>query len=154
MAASYIFGLTASDVAAELSGIDADNIGASTDKLTTTLITGFINDGAGKLNTVLDKSGITSGASMDADAHQVCALAVKSYAIHKSLLVLGITGPVMEAARDEWLAVYTEYSNRPQQLGDEYADGLTVAADSLSSFSNTTRLDRIDADVPIDEWLE
>ena len=154
MAASYIFGLAASDVAGELPGIDADNVDASSDKLTTTLITSFINDGAGKLNVVLDKSGIESGSGMDADTHQVCAVAVKNYAIHKSLLVLGITGPVYEAARDEWASVYTEYSNRPQQLGDEYADGLTVAVDSLTSFNSTNRLGRIDADIPVDEWME
>lgn len=153
MAASYIYGLSASDVAGELPGIDSDNIGASTDKLTTTLLTGFINDGAAKLNTVLDKSGITASATMDADTHQVCAVAVKNYAIHKALLVLGITGDVYEAARDEWASTYTEYSNRPQQLGDAYSDGLTTAIDSLDSFNSSSRTDSINNDIPVDEWM-
>lgn len=153
MAASYIYGLAASDIAAEIPGVDDSNIGASTEPVSTTDLTNWINDGAGRLNAVLDKSGITAGASMDADTHQMCTIAVKAYAIQKALLVMGETGPAYEAAREEWAAIYTEISNRPQQLGDAYDDGLTVAVDSLSTYSSTSRRSVIDDDVPVDEWM-
>ena len=89
MAASYIYGLTAADVAAEIHGVDDANIGASTEPVSTTNLTTWINDGAARFNTVLQKSGITPSASLDADAHQAIATGVKMYAVHKALLVLG-----------------------------------------------------------------
>lgn len=154
MAASYIFGLTATDVAGELPGIDANNIDVSSDKLTTTLLTTFINDGAARFNSVLDKSGITASASMDADTHQMVASGVKSYAIHKALLVLGLGDTSSSiAAEREWLAIYAEISNRPQQLGDAYDDGLTVAIDSLGAYNSSSRKDTINNDIPVDEWM-
>lgn len=153
MAASYIYSLVAADVAAEIPGVDDANIGASTEPVSTTDLTNWINDGAAKLNAVLDKSGITASASMDADTHQVCAAAVKAYAVMKALLVMDSTGAAYEAARDEWNGVFAEISNRPQQLGDEYSDGITTVLDSLSAFNSTTRTDTIDSDVPVDEWF-
>lgn len=153
MAASYIYSLTAANIAAEVPGIDDSNIGASTEPVSTTDLTNWINDGAAKLNTVLDKSGITASASMDADTHQVCAAAVKAYAVMKALLVIGDAGPAFEAARDDWTSVYTEISNRPQQLGDEYGDGITVAVDSLSAYNDTDRLNALDSTPPIDEFF-
>lgn len=153
MAASYTYGLAAADVAAELAGVDDANIGANTEPVSTSDIDNWINDGSAKLNLVLDKSGITASASLDADTHQALAAAVKDYAVMRTMLVLGATGPAFELARDNWASVYAEYSNRPQQLGDAYEDGLSVAIDSLDSFNNTARKDVIDSDVPVDEWL-
>lgn len=130
MAASYVYGLTHADVVAELPGIDAQNIGAAGGKITTGDITQWINDAAAKFNAMLDKSGIEGSATMDADAHDAIAAAVKAWAVEKCLLVLGITGEPLTSARETWHVVYAEYSNRPQQLGDAYADGYTVNIDS------------------------
>lgn len=132
MAASYIYGLTAADVAAEIHGVDDANIGASTEPVSTTNLTTWINDGAARFNAALRKSGITGSASMDADAHQAVAVGVKMYAVHKALLVLGHTGPSLDAAEREWLSIFAEYSNQPQQLGDAYDDGLTTATDGIT----------------------
>jgi hypothetical protein len=130
MAASYTWGVLAADVAAELHGIDDAAVGAATTPVSTTNLTTWINDGAGRFNAVLAKSGITPSASVDADAHQAIATGVKMYAAHKAMLVMGVMGPALDEAKMEWLAIYTEYSNRPQQLGNAYAGGLTTASDS------------------------
>jgi hypothetical protein len=154
MAASYIYSLTAADVAAEIPGVDDANIGASTEPVSTTDLTNWINDGAARFNSALDKAGITASASMDADAHQMVAAGVKAYAAHKAMLILGMGDTASAvAAEREWLAIYAEVSNRPQQLGDEYDDGLTTSIDSLSTFNSTSRTDTIDSDVPVDEWM-
>lgn len=130
MATSYDYSISAADVAAEIPGVDDANIGASTEPISTTDLDNWINDGASKLNAVLDKSGITASASMDADAHDTLKAAVRAYAVHKAMLVLGETGSLLGETRDRWNTVYAEYSNRPQQLGDAYDDGLTVNIDS------------------------
>lgn len=130
MAASYTWGVVAADVAGELHGIDDANIGASTTPVSTTNLTTWINDGASRFNTVFAKSGGTPSADVDADAHQAIATGVKMYAAHKAMLVMGVMGPALEEARNEWLAIYTEYSNRPQQMGNAYGDRLTTASDS------------------------
>ena len=132
MAASYIYGLAASDVAGELAGIDDAAIGASTTPVNTTNLTTWINDGAARFNAALAKSGIDVGASMDADAHQAIATGVKAYAVHKALLVIGHMGPALDAAEREWLSIFHEYSNQPQQLGDAYVVGLTTATDGVT----------------------
>lgn len=130
MSASYVYGLTYADVVAELPGIDAQNIGAAGGKINTGDITVWISDASAKFNAALDKSGIEGSATMDADAHAAIAAGVKAWAVEKCLLVLGITGEALTAARETWHVVYAEYSNRPQQLGDAYADGLAVNIDS------------------------
>lgn len=130
MAASYTWGVVAADVAAELHGIDDSNVGAATSPVSTTNLTTWINDGAARFNTVFAKSGGTPSATVDADAHQAIATGVKMYAAHKAMIVMGVMGPALDEARNEWLAIYTEYSNRPQQLGGGYADRLTTASDS------------------------
>ena len=136
MAASYLWGVVAADVAGELHGIDDASIGAATTPVSTVHLTTWINDGASRFNTVARKSGITPGADVDADAHQAIATGVKMYAAHKAMLVMGVQGPALDEARNEWLAIYTEYSNRPQQLGTAYADGLTTASDSSTKADN------------------
>lgn len=130
MAASYTWGVVAADVAGELHGIDDTSIGASTGPVNTTNLTAWIDDGSSRFNTILAKSGITPGASVDADAHQAIATGVKMYAAHKAMLVMGVMGPALDEAKIEWLSIYGEYSNRPQQLGQAYSDGLTTASDS------------------------
>lgn len=151
MAASYLYSLTSSDVIAQL-GIDGQNIGAATQPVSTADLTTWLNDGAGRFNSVLAKSGITADANLDADAHQMIASGIKAYAVHKALLVMGHTGPMLDAAEREWLAIYAEISNAPQQLGAAYDGGLTTASDGVSStdragydgfFSTTTGKDII-----------
>jgi len=128
--ASYTWGVVAADVAGELHGIDDAAIGAATSPVNTTNLTDWIDDGSARFNSVLAKSGITASASLDADAHQNIATGVKMYAAHKAMLVMGVMGPALDEAKAEWLTIYTEYSNRPQQLGTAYSDGLTTASDS------------------------
>jgi hypothetical protein len=127
---SYDYSVTATLVAGELPGIDDANIGANTEPISTTNLTAWINEGAAIMNAIVLKSGITPSASMDADAHDTLFAAVKAYAIHKALLVLGISGPVLDAARDVWNTAKAHYSNRPQDLGDAYTDGSTVTIDT------------------------
>ena len=130
MSASYTWGVLAADVAGELHGIDDAAVGAATTPVSTTNLTAWIDDGSARFNTILAKSGITPGATIDADAHAAIATGVKMYAAHKAMLVMGVMGPALDEAKMEFLAIYTEYSNRPQQLGAAYSDGLTTASDS------------------------
>lgn len=130
MAASYTWGVVAADVAAELHGIDDTSIGVATTPVNTGNLTSWIDDGSSRFNTILAKSGITPGASVNADAHQAIATGVKMYAAHKAMLVMGVMGPALDAAQNEWLAIYAEYSNRPQQLGGAYSDSLHTNSDS------------------------
>jgi len=132
--AVYTYSLAASDVSAELP-IDAGTVGASTEPLSTTDISQYIEDGAGKLNAALEKAGVSVSASMDEEAHAACTEAVKSYAVAKSLLVLGVTGALYDQAWSRWQYVYSEYSSRPQQLGDAY-----------SGSSVSTNIDDIEVD--------
>lgn len=129
MAASYTYGLSASDVTGELPG-NVASVGAATTPVNTSDITQWIDDASAKMNAMLDKSGIEAGASMDADALSACATAVKSYAIWKTLSVMGVTGPLLDNARRVWTETFAEFSNRPQSLGDAYDDGLTVNIDT------------------------
>lgn len=137
MTTSYDYGLVAADVVAEVPGIDGGNIGASTEPVSTTDIGVWLNEGAARINALLDKSGITASASMDVDAHDSLAAAVKAYAVAKTLAVLGITGALYNDARDRWNTIWALYSNRPQDLGTAYDDGLTV---------------NIDTDTKSDDW--
>lgn len=130
MAATYDYNVTAADVAAEIPGVDDANIGANTEPLSTTDLTQWINEGAAKMNAVLDKSSISASDDLDDDAQEALVAAVKGYAVFRAVSVLGITGPVLDAARDAWNTAYSEYSNRPQQLGDAYTEGYTVNIDS------------------------
>ena len=130
MAASYTWGVLAADVAGELVGIDDSAIGVATTPVATGNLTQWIDDGSAKFNAVLKKAGITPSASLDADAHSAVAAAVKMYAAHKAMLVMGVQSQALDEAKMEWLSVYTEYSNRPQQLGDAYVGGVTVASDT------------------------
>jgi len=137
MAASYTFGVTAAQVTRELP-VNSANVGPNTDHVSTTDIDQWINAAAAKLNAIAKKSGVVTSSDMDVDAHDAIADAVRAYAVWMSLGVMGITGQVATDARDRWQAVYAEYSNRPQQLGDAYADTYTVQTD--------------DADVIGDAW--
>lgn len=130
MAASYTFGVVAADVAAELPGIDASQIGASTEPVSTTDLTTWINDGSAKLAALLASAGITASASMDADAHDTIAAAVREFAVYRALLVMGVGGDRLREAREAWQITWALYSNRPEQLGDAYTDGLTVTVDT------------------------
>ena len=141
MSASYTYSVSASDVAAELPGIDDANIGASTEPLSTTDLTAWISEGAAKMNAIAARSGIDTGVGMDADAHEAIAGAVKAYVVHKALAVLGVTGELLTGARDRWNTVYAEYSNRPQQLGSAYADALSTSVDTATTTDSWSFID-------------
>jgi len=126
----YVYGLTYTDVAAEIPLIDAGSIGAATEPISQADLTTWIEDGAGKLNAGIAKSGLTPSANMDADAHAALVEAVKGYAVHKALAVLGVTGTLYVDARQRWESVYKEYIDRPQNLGTEYTDAYTLELDS------------------------
>ncbi len=139
MAARY--GLTSTDVIAELPGVDPQNIGAATQPVSTGDVTQWINDGAAKFNAVLLKSGITPSASMDADALDAVARAVKAYAVWMTLTVMGRTGATVTNARDAWQTAFAQFSNRPQDLGDAYADGTVVNIDSDTNSEDWSFID-------------
>lgn len=130
MAASYTYGVTNANVIAELPGMDSANFGASTEPVSTGDIDQWIDDASARINAMLDKSGIEGSASLDADALAFIATGVKAYAVWKTCQVVGITGPLLEEAKDNWLQVHSELSNRPQSLGDAYDDGLTTNIDT------------------------
>lgn len=140
MSASYTYGVTPADVAAQIHGVDDTSITTSGSPVIQSDLTTWINDGAARFNAAAKKSGITPGASMDADAHQMIASGVRAYAAHKALISMGREGDAVIAAEREWLAIYAEVANQPQSLGSAYTGGLTVASDAV------TDTDREDAD--------
>lgn len=135
--AVYVYSLASSDIVAELPGVSSENISATSQPLNTGDLTQFIEDGAGKLNSVLIARGITPSASMDETDHAALVEAVKSYAVAKALNVLGALGPMYEQAQERWQSVYAEYSNRPQNLGGSFASLTTVETDSVTVTSGT-----------------
>jgi predicted metal-dependent phosphotriesterase family hydrolase len=99
-------------------------------------LTQAIEDGASQVNTLLDRSGITPqtvAAGMDEDTHGMCVIAVKAFAQAEALKILGDTGPNYEAAWKQWTAMYATISSNPENLGDEFAAGTTVAVDDITS---------------------
>ena len=135
--AVYVYSLTYADVVNEMPGVGAENISATTQPLSTADVTQFLEDGAGKVNSMLIARGITPAADMDETDHAALVEAVKSYAVAKSLQVIGATGPMYEQAQDRWTSVYAEYSNRPQNLGGSYSSLTTVETDSVTVTSGT-----------------
>jgi len=131
--AVYTYSLTYADVVGEIPGLDASDIGASTEPLNQGNINQWIEDGAAEINRVLAKSGITADATLDATIHASCASAVRAYAVTKSLAVLGVTGEVYQQARDIWEQRFAEISNRPQGLGGTYTERLTTNIDTQAT---------------------
>jgi len=119
----YVYGLTYLDVIEEIPGIDASEISATTGRITTTGLNQYIEDGASQLNAMLERSGVTPDAAMNANSHQKIAAAVRSYAAFKSLAVLNVRGPAYDQCRRIWEQVYAELSNRPQMVGTAFSAG-------------------------------
>lgn len=115
--AVYTYSVTNSDVLAEVPGIDAGQIGASTEPVSTADVDQWIIDGSSQINGLLEKAGHTPSSSLEEDTHAALATAVKNYAVAKVLLVIGQTGEVYQRAWDTWMQAYSEFSNRPENLG-------------------------------------
>ena len=142
--AIYVFGLVYGDI--HVPGHDISQIGASTEPLAQGDLTQAIEDGSAQINTLLDRSGITPqtvAAGMDEDSHGMCVAAVKAYAQAQALRIIGDTGPRYEAAWGQWLSAYGTISSQPQNLGDEYVDGITCDIDSITS---GTAIDSVGSD--------
>lgn len=128
----YLYGITYEDLIYGIPGVDAAQIGPSSQPVNTTSLVQWAEDAASLLNGALAKSGITASASMDATAHQRCKTAIKDYTAAQVMSALGVDGPIYEQARTKWNQAYAELSNRPQQLGTEYADRSTSNIDTIT----------------------
>lgn len=146
--AVYVYSLTYVDVVAELPGIDAGSVTATTEPLSTAVINQYIEDGAGKLNAMLIARGVTPSASMDETDHAALVEAVKAYATAKCLYALAATGELYAQAWERWNSVYAEYSNRPQQLGGTFATMTTTTIDGITDDYGTAKHD----DYGTEEW--
>ena len=135
--AVYTYSLTSGDIVSELPGVSSENISATTEPLSTTDLTQFIEDGAGKLNSVLIARGITPAADMDETDHAALSAAVKAYAVAKAMRTMCATGDLYQQMQDIWNSAYAEYSNRPQNLGGSFASLTTVETDSVTVESGT-----------------
>lgn len=131
--AVYVYSLTYADVLAEVPMIDSSSISASTEPVSTTNVTQYIEDGAGKLNSMLEARGITASASLDETDHAALVEALKAYAVCKTLLILGATGTVYDQTWERWRTVYAEYSNRPQNLGSSAVALSTTVVDGITT---------------------
>lgn len=131
--AVYVYSLTYTDVVAEIPMLDGGSVTATTEPLATGDITQYIEDGAGKLNSMLSARGITADANLDETDHAALVEAVKAYAVSKSLMALGAMGPLYDQSWERWQQVYAEYSNRPQQLGNTYAPQTVVETDGVTT---------------------
>ena len=146
--AVYIYSLTSSDVIAEVPMIDPGSISATTDPINTTIINQWLEDGAGKLNSMLIARGIVPAASMDETDHAALVEALKNYAVSKCLAVLGATGAIYDQAWNKWQGVYSEYSNRPQQLGSSAVALTTTEVDAVTTSAGTAS----HPDLGTEEW--
>ena len=146
--AVYVYSLTYTDVIGEVPMIDGGSITATTEPVSTTNITQWIEDGAGKLNAMLIARGITPAATMDETDHSALVEAVKAYGVAKTLLVLGSAGPIYDQAWERWQQVYAEYSNRPQQLGSSAVALTTTTIDAVTVDSGVAT----HADLGTENW--
>jgi len=146
--AVYVYSLAYGDIIAEVPMLDGGSITATTEPLSQGDITQYIEDGAGKLNSMLIARGITPESTMDETDHAALVEAIKGYAVAKSLLVLGSAGPMYDQAWERWQQVYAEYSNRPQQLGGTFAPMTTTTTDGVTVDGGTASHD----DHGTEEW--
>lgn len=146
--AVYVYSLTSADVISEVPMIDGGSLTATTEPVSTTNITQWIEDGAGKLNSMLEARSITAGASMDETDHAALVEAVKAYAVAKTLLVLGSAGTIYDQAWNRWQQVYAEYSNRPQQLGSTAVALTSTVVDDITTDSGVAT----HADLGTENW--
>lgn len=130
--AVYVYGLTYTDVVAEIPMLDGGSLTATSEPLAQGDLTQYLEDGAGKLNAMLIARGITPASGMDETDHAALIEAVKGYAVAKALMVLGSAGPVYDQSWERWQQVYAEYSNRPQQLGGSFTPLTTTTIDDLT----------------------
>jgi hypothetical protein len=127
--AVYVYGLTYADI--NVPGHDISQIGASTEPLAQGDLTQAIEDAAGLLNSVLDRSGITASATLDDDTHAACVTAVKAYAQAEALKILGDVNGMYESVWQQWIDYYATFSAAPGNLGDAYTDTTTSFVDDL-----------------------
>lgn len=109
-----VYSVTAAMVIERLP-VDGSTIGAATDPLSTTIIDGYIEDGAAQITGVLNNLGITSVADDDLEA-QVQA-AVIDFAVWKSLEKLpNASQAAISFANGVWLEHLKRYANRGTYL--------------------------------------
>ena len=128
--ASYVYGLVAADI--KVPGHDLSQIGVASESLDQGDLTQAIEDAAGLINALLDRSGITPGTSLDDDTHAACVAAIKAYAQAEALKILGDTGERYEAAWSQWQMHYSNFAAHPENLGSDYVDGLSCHIDDLT----------------------
>ncbi len=126
----YKYGLEAADIAAEIPGLDASSITATTRPLSTQKLETWISDGASQLNALLDRHTIDPTADLDDNTHALVKEAVKAFAVAKALLVMNKGGEVYRAAWERWRTVFESYQNVPTNLGKEKRTRTRVRADT------------------------
>lgn len=127
----YTYGITYEDLVYGIPGVDTAEIGPQTQPVSTGNLVQWAEDAASLLNGALAKSGIVASATMDVTAHARCKAAVKDYVIAQVMAALAIEGPIYDQARTKWNQAYAELSNRPQQLGTQYADTTVSNIDTI-----------------------
>lgn len=136
--AVYVYGLDSDAIAAEIPGLDASSLGASTEPISTTDLTQWIEDGASYMNSTLAKSSITASSSLDEAVHARCKDGVKAYAVSKALLVMNRTGAVYDKMRTIWEQALAQVSSRPEELGGEFSPTVTSNDTIKTSSSDIT----------------
>jgi hypothetical protein len=115
-----VYSVTAAMVLARLP-VDASTIDANTEPLSTTIIDGYIEDGAAQLSGILSNLGITSVEDDDLKA-QVQA-AIIDFAVWKSLEKLpNASQAAISFANGVWLEHLKRYANRGTYLKGQAAN--------------------------------
>lgn len=123
------FGVVYTDIYPRLP-FDLSAIGPSTTPLSTADLTAYINDAGAQLAPLLTKAGVDP-ASLDDDATQQCANAIKAYATARALQTVGYSGALASAAMTEWEALIARYGNAARTISGRGSRVLTNATDSL-----------------------
>lgn len=124
------FGVVYTDIYPRLP-FDLSAIGPATTPLSTTDLTAYINDAGAQLAPLLTKAGLDP-ASLDDDATQQCANAIKAFATARALQCVGFSGPLASDAMAEWEAIISRYGNAARTISGRGSRVRTNAVDPLT----------------------
>lgn len=127
------FGVTTADVTDALP-FDASQI-TDASKVTTSQISGWIDDASGLLAGAIGKAGL-SAAVLGDDALAQAREAIVAYAVSRALDRLGYARKLRDDARGRWERALRTYADRPQVLATRPT---ARASSNVDTTSPTTR---------------
>ncbi len=111
-----VYSLTYEDVLPHLP-FDTSQVSPSSKPISTTMIDGFIQDGASEMTSILSRQSIEASSLSDDDERQI-QKAIKWYAVRECLAVIGLSGGTYAQADKR----YTEVRDRLEADSSRVSD--------------------------------